>query len=203
MSKFIDKKIIKDALLYVNNLLSTLEKYYYHNYEHTFDVTNRAIYLGKKEWLEEGNLELLALAWIFHDTWFLKQYDKNEIFWANTAENYLKTISYSNNKINEIKMLIMATYPLYLEPKSIMEKVIKDADMDILWKDNFFERSINLKKEIEIIKQIKIKNIDWYSSTLNLFVNHKFFTNTQIKERNWKKDENKKILENNIKYESN
>ena len=184
---------------YINNLIIPLEKYYYHNYEHTIDVMNRAIYLWKKEWLNNEEIEILAIAWLFHDTWYIIEYDENEKYWAKIAENYLKYIKYPNEKIEKIKNIILATSIKYENPKNIMEKIIKDSDMDVLWRDDFIKKSLELKKELEIIKKIEIKDIDWFYSTLNLFKTHSFLTNTQINERNYKKFENQKLLENMIK----
>jgi hypothetical protein len=40
-----NQKLIKNAMEYVNSLVVSFEKYYYHHYEHSLDVMNRAIYL--------------------------------------------------------------------------------------------------------------------------------------------------------------
>lgn len=190
-----NKNMIKGAMQYVNNLVVSLEKYYYHHYEHALDVMNRAIYLWEKEWLDKSDIEILALAWLFHDTWYVIEYDGNEKFWAKIAQNYLKTILYPSDKIEKIENIILATSPNYLEPKDILEKIIKDADMDNLWRDDFFKKWNDLKKEIEIVKRIKIKDPDWLHSALNLMKHHSFYTYTQNKERESKKIENEKVLE--------
>lgn len=192
---FQKKKIIKNAMDYVNNLVVSLENYYYHHYEHALDVMNRAIYLWEKEWLNKDDIEILALAWLFHDTWYVIQYDENEKFWAKIAQNYLKTVLYPNEKIERIENIIMATSPNYLTPQNILEKIIKDSDMDNLWRNDFFKKWNDLKKEIEIIKRIKIKDPDWLHSSLKLIKNHNFYTKTQNIERDWKKLENEKVLE--------
>ena len=192
-------KILLNAMNYVNNLLVSLEKYYYHHYEHALDVMNRAIYLWEKEWLSDKEIEMLAIAWLFHDTWYIIEYDHNEKYWAKIAENYLKTILFPKEKIKIVVSLIMATDPRYKNPKNIMEKIIKDSDMDNLWRDDFFEKWNSLKKEIEIIKSIKINNPEWYHSSLILLRKHNFYTITQIRERFPKKKENEEKLSEKIK----
>jgi hypothetical protein len=89
----------------------------------------------------------------------------------------------------------MATVPTYNEPKDILEKIIKDADMDNLWRDDFLQSSNNLKKEIEEIKKIKILNPEWQHWIIKFLKSHKYYTNTQKKERDEKKELNKKLLE--------
>ena len=194
-----DKFFIKRIKKYVNRLLTPLEQYYYHQYNHALEVMERAIYLWKKEWVSEEDIELLAIAWLFHDTWFIIQYNDNEIFWAQIAENYLKTVIYPKEKVKIIRNLILATSPKYKNPKNILEKIIKDSDMDNLWRDDFFEKTNKIKREIEAIKQIKIKEPDWHHASLDLLYEHKFLTKTEKKERNKKLEENKKRLEEIIK----
>jgi hypothetical protein len=43
------EEVLSNAKKYVNKLLSPLESYYYHTYDHALDVMQRAMYLGKKE----------------------------------------------------------------------------------------------------------------------------------------------------------
>lgn len=191
-------EIIRSAMKYVNKLLLPLEDYYYHQYHHALEVMERAEYLWKKEWLFDEEIEILWLAALFHDTWFVIQYDKNEIFGARIASNYLKMILYPEKKINIIKDLILATDLEYTKPKNILEKIIKDSDMDNLWRKDFFQKWEKLKKELELIKKIKIKDPDWHHSTLNLLYEHKFFTKSQSEERNKEKEENKMHLEDLI-----
>ena len=70
-----NEKLIKNAKNYVNKLLMPLENHYYHSYEHAIDVMTRAIYLAKKEWLNEETLEILAIAFlIFHYSVFFFQF---------------------------------------------------------------------------------------------------------------------------------
>lgn len=183
-------EIIQKAKRYVNKLLVPLEQLYYHSYQHAVEVMERAIYLWKKEWIEQDWLEILALAWLFHDTWFVIQYDDNEHIWAKIAQNYLKSILYPPEKIKLVERIILATIPSYKNPIDIYEKIIKDADMDNLWRKDFFEKSNSLKKEIEIIKNIKIRDPEWNHWLVELLKEHKFQALTQKLERDPKKHEN-------------
>ena len=189
--------IIEQSKKYVNELLISLENHYYHEFSHALEVMERVIYLWKKEWLSDEEIEILSIAWLFHDTWFVIKYDDNEFIWAKIAKNFLKSLLYPNTKIDKIEWLIMATSPTYEEPKDILEKIIKDADMDNLWRDDFLEHSNNLKKEMEKIKNIKILNPEWQHWIIKFLKAHKYYTKTQKKERDEKKEVNKKLLEKN------
>lgn len=188
-------EIIKKAMRYVNKLLLPLEWLYYHQYNHSLEVMNRAIYLWEKEKVSNESLEILALAWLFHDTGFIIEYDSNEQFWAKIARNYLKTILYCSEKTKIIERLILATDPNYKEPKDLLEKIIKDSDLDNLWREDFFAQKDKMKHEIEVIKKIKINDPEWDHGSLMLLNEHKYYTETQNNERLPKKIENRKILE--------
>ena len=161
-----NEKLITLAKKYVNMLVGPLEDHYYHQYEHALEVANRCVELWKKEWLNEETLEILAIAWLFHDTGFIIQYDNNEQIWASIARNYLKSILYPENKIKLVEDLIIATI-VSRPPTNLLEWIIRDADTDNLWRDDFFEKWERLKKELETIKKIKIHDPDWNHYSLN------------------------------------
>ena len=196
-----EKNILWNAKKYVNLLLSPLNKHYYHSYEHAIDVMQRAIYLSEQENLSVDEIEMMALAGLFHDTGFIVMYDKNEPIWAKIASNYLKSINYDKNKIKLIEQIILATNPDYTNPKNIYEKIIKDADMDNLWRDDFQKKSNDIKKELETVKKIKIKDPEWHHSLVDLLISHKFNTDVQRKERDKKKQENLNKMITKLKKE--
>lgn len=191
-------EIVVDAKNYVNSILMPLENFYYHQYDHALDVMQRASYLWKMEWLSEESIEILAISGLFHDTGFTIQYDNNEYIWAKIARNFLKWKLYSEEKIKIIERIILATDPDYDTPIDIYEKIIKDADLDNLWRDDFFTKWQKLKKELETIKNIKIKDPDWHHSSLDFLWNHKYYTETENKERWSKKKSNEIRLQNMI-----
>jgi len=175
---------------YVNMLLWPLEDFYYHHYNHALEVYERSIYIWKKEWLNDDELEIIWLSALFHDTWFIIQYDNNEYIWAKIARNFLKAHLYSDEKISQIEELIISTDPLK-KPINKMSEILKDADTDNLWRDDFFDKSEKLKLEIETIKSIKIKYPDWYHYSLEFLTKfHEFKTKTSRIERYQKKQEN-------------
>lgn len=192
--KFMTEDILHNAKVYVNKLLLPLEDHYYHSYEHALEVMERAMYLSKQEWLGEDDIEMMWIAWIFHDAGFIIQYDKNEPIWAKIARNYLKSILYPEKRIQEVERIILATDPDYEHPKDIYEEIIKDSDMDNLWRDDFMEKNNNIKKELEIIKKIKIKDPEWKHASVQLLKEFKYKTNSQKYERNYKKVENLKKM---------
>lgn len=189
--------IIEKAKEYVNQLMIPLENHYYHQYHHALDVLERAAYLWKKEGLNSEELEMLSLAAIFHDTGFVIRYKDNEEIWAKIARNFLKSLLYPEEKIQVIEKIILATIP-WSTPTNIYEEIIKDADLDNLWREDFFQKWSALKKELESINKIKILDPDWQHGYITLLNNHKYYTQTQLEERLKKKEQNKKTVEENL-----
>ncbi|MGB2111376.1 MAG: hypothetical protein ACPHY8_06215 [Patescibacteria group bacterium] len=68
---------------------------------------------------------------------------------------------YDREKINLIEQIILATDPDYKTPQNIYEKIIKDADLDNLGRNDFLDRTNDLNREIEAIKDIKLKDPKW------------------------------------------
>ena len=196
-----NKKLIGDIKSYVNYIMLPLDGLYYHQYDHALEVMQRAVYLGASEGVSAEELEILAIAWLFHDTWFVIQYDNNEYIWAKIAKNFLRANLYPEEKIEIIESLILITNPRE-KPTTLLEKIIKDADLDNLGREDFLERWVRLKHELETIKQIRIKDPDWRHAALDLIEGHTFYTSTQIEERenNLRKNTEllRKHLENNI-----
>lgn len=188
-----DKILLGDIKKYVNYLLIPLEDLYYHQYEHALSVMERAVYLASMEGCSSEEIEMLAIASLFHDTGFVIQYDENEAFWAKIARNYLTTMLYPQDKIEVIEKIILAT-KVWKEPTTLMQEIIKDADMDNLGREDFFDVSEKLKRERETIKNIKIKDPDWHHASLDIISWHKFYTGTQIMERHEKLKKNTEKL---------
>lgn len=192
-----NEKIITGIKSYVNMMMSPLENHYYHQYEHALEVSQRCLEIWKKEWLDDVTLEILVIAGLFHDIWFIVQYDDNEYIGSTLARNYLRSILYPFERIKVIEELIIATIPDRI-PQNILESIIKDADTDNLWRDDFFDKWERLKNEIESIKKIKIFEPDWTHYSIKFLLDHHFSTKSEIQDRQLKKDENLKKLENRL-----
>ncbi len=192
-----NKELIADIKKYVNYLTLPLEDHYYHHYHHALSVMERAVYLWTMEWCNSREIELLAISSLFHDVGFVITYEDNELFGAKIAQNYLRTILYPPEDIAVIEKIILATHPKK-EPSNLLEKIIKDADMDNLGRDDFFDTGEKLRRERELIQHIKIRDPDWRHASLELLEWHSFYTATQRKERYAQLLENTNILKKEL-----
>ena len=119
----------------------------YHSMDHTLDVLEQCGRIAAAEGItDEHEIFLLKVAALYHDTGFLYVYRHHEkegckIFLAD-ADNY--DLSEADKK--KIVDLIMVTQ-LPQTPTNIMEKIICDADLDYLGRDDFFEIGDSLRRE--------------------------------------------------------
>ena len=121
----------------------------YHDADHTLHPTRGVVAVANRiaisENISEHDRELLITAAYFHDTGYIREYDKNEPIAARMAGRILKLIGYKPDEIVKIQNMILAT-DLALEPKTLLEKILCDADLDHLGRDDFLELDAKLRE---------------------------------------------------------
>ena len=176
----------------------------YHDFNHSRNVTNAAVYLAQKEGVSEEDMRVLIAAAAIHDMGFMVRYDKNEPIGAQIAEKWLSKSKYGFSKpeISLVKELIQAT-DLYVNAKKggfeppdkrlgVLGKIIRDADV----------ASVSFKK-FDWLKSIlalrKEREAYGYPTKINHFLEqqikfmndyHAYYTKTAQREFNPVKREN-------------
>ena len=164
-------------------ILDKLEKelphyLYYHNFKHTIDVINQAELIGYGEGVDDESILLLKTAALFHDAGHIIDYDEHEYNGTQLAREYLPKYRYSQEQIDKICELIMAT-KLPPNPKSTLESIMCDSDLDYLGRSDFIPVSNTLYKELK--EQNKIGSLnDWNKIQVKFLSNHQFFTKTAL-----------------------
>ena len=165
----------------------------YHDAEHTLHPTRGVVAVANRialdENISEHDRELLVAAAYFHDTGYIREYDKNEPIAARMAGRILKLIGYKPAEIKEVQKMILAT-DLARKPQSLVEKILCDADLDHLGRDDFFKRDGKLRqgrgaRGIDVSDEAR-----WYRGTLGVLKKHKYHTESQKKLREPKKQKN-------------
>jgi predicted metal-dependent HD superfamily phosphohydrolase len=169
--------------LFIDELPASIR---YHDSDHTLHpikgVVATAYKLGVMENISKIDLELLITAAYFHDTGFIRDYIKNEPIAARMAGRILKLIGYGRGEIEKIQSMILST-DLEVEPKTQLERILCDADLDNLGRDDFFELDAKLR-EGQRLKGMDVEDdLAWYKRSLDFLKNHRYFTETQRKLR--------------------
>jgi uncharacterized protein len=147
----------------------------YHCYDHTMDVLEQCVRLAEAEGIkDQRDIFLLKVAALYHDTGFLKAYRFHE---AASCEIFLEEVNgfgFTEDDIEVVKRLIMATQ-IPQQPADILEKIICDADLDYLGRDDFFSIGDTLRREFLLFKVVANQD-EWESLQLKFLRNHSYHT---------------------------
>jgi uncharacterized protein len=169
----------------------------FHIAKHTLHTTKGVVASANRiaisEDVSEHDRELLITAAYFHDIGYIIEYNKNEPIAARMAGRILKLIGYKPNEIAKIQKMILAT-DLEIEPKTHLEKILCDADLDHFGREDFFKLDGKLREEWRVEGQDASDEAKWYKGTLEILKKHHFYTESQINLREKKKQKNIKRL---------
>jgi len=166
-------------LLAKEYILSKLEKnlspnLYYHGIHHTIDVFKAVERFATVEGIRGNDLTILKTAALYHDAGFIIQYMEHEAASVVMAREILVDFDYNQEEIDEVCRVIDAT-DLRKEPLSLLQKIIRDADLDYFGRDDFFPTSFKLYREWnENGRKVSLK--EWYYQQLKFVEQHIYFT---------------------------
>ena len=186
--KYIDLHIyssihyIKAEKYIVNRLKKELpSNLYYHSLRHTLDVCAAVERLALMEGIEGDDIFLLKTAALYHDAGFVHQYSNNEDLGAGLAQEVLPRFGYTQEQIEKIGRLIRAT-KVPQKPKTHLQQIICDADLDYLGGDEFHMIADNLKREL-MEREIIGTDKQWDQLQVKFLESHTYFTKTAIRLR--------------------
>src|SRR6185437_4372120 len=168
----------------------------YHTVAHVLDVYECAERIGKAEGISDSDMKLVLTAAMFHDCGFIIKGDDHELISCDIAKQSLPAFGYSPQEIETICNLVLATR-IPQEPKTLLEKIICDADLDYLGRDDFFDIGDRLAEELMAYNSIKTRE-EWNRLQVRFLEQHHYWTQTSIASRKAKKDEHFLYLKKHI-----
>ena len=177
----------------------------YHDANHTLHPDRGVVAVANNlaifENIPKHDRELLIAAAYFHDTGYIREYEKNEPIAARMAGRILKLIGYKPNEIKKIQKMILST-DFEIEPKTHNEKILCDADLDNLGRKDFFKLDGRLREGRRARGVDVSDDAKWYRGTLKIIKKHQYYTNSQKMMREEGKQKNiKKLLKKLKKIE--
>jgi len=148
--------------------------YYFHNYEHTLYVMDKAIEIGQHEKCTPKEIKLLSTAALWHDTGYINIYAGHEEESCVLAKQYLPGYGFSDKDINKICGMIMATKIPQL-PKNKLEEIIADADLEYLGTKGEAEIARHLFKELQSLTP-SLTKAAWHKTQISFLQTHQYFT---------------------------
>ena len=169
----------------------------FHIADHTLHPTKGVVASANRiaisENISEHDRELLITAAYFHDSGYIRKYNKNEPIGAEIAGRILKLIGYKPNEVVKIQKMILST-DLEREPKTHLEKILCDADLDHFGREDLFKLDGKLREEWRAEGIDVNDDLKWYNGTLEIITKHQYYTESQKKLREERRQKNIKSL---------
>jgi uncharacterized protein len=148
----------------------------YHSLQHTRDdVLPAAIRLGHVAGLAEEELLLLATAALYHDTGFIFHYHDHEDESIAIAQATLPEFGYPAEQIRQIAGMIAAT-KMPQQPRTSLDALLCDADLDLLGREDFWPLNRNLLIETRRYIDPSLTEETWIKSQFKFLAEHSYFS---------------------------
>jgi predicted metal-dependent HD superfamily phosphohydrolase len=147
----------------------------FHNLEHTVDVVKAAQEIGQQTGLTDDELESVTIAAWLHDVGYLNGSEEHELKAAEKARALLSEWGAPHKKIMEVTEAIMATR-VPQQPRSLVGKVLCDADLYHLATDECESKSTQLRNEWEATGDKVMQDKQWIEANLEFMENHRYHT---------------------------
>jgi len=169
----------------------------YHSIEHTLNVEQAVLKYAKLEGLDKGCIFRLQTAAIFHDAGFLIEYKDNEHIGVKILNKYAYEFGYSDIDLKVIEKIILATNNR-VEPQTLSEKIMCDADHDYLGRQDYHHVAKKLYDELAIYDR-KLAPKEWIEMQINYLENkHKYYTTSAFNLRQQGKEKRIRELKSKL-----
>lgn len=146
----------------------------YHSKDHTIDVIEQCISIAQREGIQGHDMMVLKMAALFHDTGFLRTYLNHEAMGCKIYLEKTAALNFSPKDDKAVQELIMATR-LPQAPETHLQRIICDADLDYLGRDDFFTIGDHLRTEFIHFKIVP-DNETWEKMQLHFLKTHHYHT---------------------------
>ncbi|WP_128544220.1 HD domain-containing protein [Larkinella soli] len=152
---------------------------YYHGIHHVLDVAEASRRLAEAEGITDvGTLALIRTAALYHDCGFVSTYQGHEEAGCRLARQSLPRFAYSPEEIETVCGMIMATR-IPQTPQNLLEKIVCDADLDYLGRDDFEPIAQTLFQELKV-REMVADEAAWNRIQVRFLESHRYWTPTAV-----------------------
>lgn len=164
---------------------------YYHSAAHTVcDVVPAAERLAAMEGVQGEALLLLKTAAYFHDLGYIKRRRRHELIGVSIMSSVLPGFGYNSKQVEKVCEIIMATR-IPQSPSNLLQEIMADADLDVLGREDYLERSQALRDELAALGH-PTSDVVWFSSQLKFIKEHHYWT---VSARNLRGEQKQRNIE--------
>ncbi len=146
----------------------------YHNIDHIYDVLKAALVIAKNEGVSDDEIKLLRLAVLFHDAGYIHASNNHEERGAQMVKETLPSYGIGNDEVEIIAKMILAT-KLPQSPATRLEKILCDADLDYLGREDFYKVGGQLLEELKSGGVVENER-EWNIMQKTFLESHRFHT---------------------------
>lgn len=162
----------REALFILETRLSS--RLHYHGIEHTLDVLAVCdMYVFHYE-LPPHSAGLLRIGALLHDLGYTVSNSRHEAHSVALAGPLMKKHGYDAVDIEVVKGLILATR-IPQAPQTLSEKILCDADLDYLGREDFYAVSELLFRELKNFSKVSDRE-EWDRRQVQFLENHRYHT---------------------------
>jgi len=155
---------------------------YYHGAHHTLDVVKSVNSICRTEDIIGEDYLLLLTAAYFHDAGYIYKYEHNEEIAVKMVRMVLPDFGYTEEQISIVVNIILSTKNS-IEPQTILEKIMCDADHDYFGRHDYSKIAISLRKELMVYEK-EYEDKEWLRKQIDYLENHHvYYTSTAKKTR--------------------
>ncbi len=168
--------LVHKAEAYAKEVLKGFPRdFHYHDIEHTTNVAQATLRIGRKSNVSRTDLENLQIAAWFHDLGYQEGVADHEEESVRIMKAKLREWDVDESRISEVERLILATKMPH-KPTDILTGIMCDADLFHLCQPDFYKSSEKLRKEINCTCCKSIQPAEWVRMNLEFLKNHRYFT---------------------------
>jgi predicted metal-dependent HD superfamily phosphohydrolase len=173
-----EQSITQESEKYIRALFEKeiQENLHYHDILHTEYVARQAGIIGQNSGLSPEEINIVTVAAWFHDSGFVSKSDGHEEVSQEIARKFLRSKEMPEAFIEKALVCIEATRMPQNPGDDLLAQVLCDADMAYLSEDFYLDRTVLLRKEWNHGSETKLSKNAYYQETVELFKNHRYYT---------------------------
>lgn len=159
---------------------------YYHGIHHTLDVYRVSTIIADLEKISDENTMIVNTAALYHDAGFMYRYLNNEVLAVGLVYEVLPDYGYSEKQIKRIGNIILTT-KIKIKPRSLLQKIVCDADYDYLGREENAEIADSLYRELAAYG-FSFSEKEWHGMQIEFLNKHEYYTKSSIllrREKKW------------------
>ena len=166
----------------------------YHGLAHTLDVLKVCNAYIRRLKLSREQALLLRTGALCHDLGFTVSYAAHEDHGIGLAINYMREYGFTARERRVVVGLIRAT-KVPQNPENLLERILCDADLDYLGRDDYERISHLLLRELKHFG-VDLSESEWREKQINFLENHHYHTPYAQKHREPVKQEHLRRIRN-------